>query len=107
MYSCKTGDESDTNEVVQEEQPILDLGVYPNPSTDFVNIGIQSDQSQKKEVKFMIYTSDLRSAGEVVVQVGSEPSIINVSSFSAGRYYLIPEDQELRNQFKASFIVIK
>jgi len=100
LYTCK----NDGNETPTE---IIKLGVFPNPTSDYLNIGLLQEASDTLDVPLSIYTNDLRFVDRFVLTATEQRHQIDVSSYSPGIYFIVPENKEYHNTLKASFIVLK
>jgi|GEM_PF-1589268 len=101
LYVCK-GDGSD--------RPITrftEMGVSPEPTTDYVQIGLVEEDRDTADVPLSIYANDLRFVDRVVLSARELQHRIDVSNYSPGVYYIVPDNKEYHRYSKASFIVLQ
>ncbi|WP_075340854.1 endonuclease [Tenacibaculum agarivorans] len=67
------------DEELSNEEPIFKADIYPNPTTDFINISLRD--AREATFKIMNYVGQ-------IIKVGSTDKAIDVSSFTQGIYIL-------------------
>lgn len=64
------------------------VNVYPNPSTDFVNIEIQSTKNQKAQIQILDMNGRVVSQESTVISQGVNALKLNVNTLDYGVYFL-------------------
>lgn len=87
MYSISTSN-------LNERMPAVPISVYPNPSQDFITV-----QTEQEMVAYDVY--DMQGK---LIQTGSTTSnVIDVSSFTAGKFTIVCMDQN-KDYYFAQFV---
>jgi hypothetical protein len=70
------------------ENPISQVSVFPNPSTDFANVSFNASKFQNVEVSILDITGKVLVSNNYTASNGNNQYPINVSGFARGNYFV-------------------
>ncbi|MBL0054363.1 MAG: T9SS type A sorting domain-containing protein [Bacteroidetes bacterium] len=79
---------------LQKAETELSLNIFPNPTTDFVNITTENDEQ--------INLSVIDAQGKIIKQVqhSTDQTQIDFTQLQAGTYFIVAQSANSRNTYK-------
>jgi len=101
MIRAVVGGETPWNTAVEELKPTFEvIGLYPNPTTDYLNVSLQ--EFNHGDFEYFI----INAAGKVL-KFGALQTTINVTDLPVGMYYLNLYNQKTKVKSNHEFVIIR